>query len=169
MEQAGGIAALGINLKMLIAQVINFLILFLLLKYLLFGPISKMLQERSAKIKAGLEAAEKSQKEKEEIDILKEKVLAEATSRAQAIVAEAEKQSSEIRQKQVAETKDQTKQIINDAKAEIVAEKEKMVLQAKNEIADLTILVSEKVMGQKMDETIDRELVKKSIADLEKK
>ena len=58
--------ALGINLSVLITQLVSFTVLFLILRKLLFGPISSMLQSRSEKIKESLEAAEKVKNEADE-------------------------------------------------------------------------------------------------------
>ena len=52
--------ALGISISQLLTQVISFLILFFLLYKLAYGPLIKMLDSRSAKIKESLDAAEKA-------------------------------------------------------------------------------------------------------------
>ena len=51
-------SGLGISLPGLITQLISFLILFFLLYKLLYGPVTRMLDQRSEKIKASLDAAE---------------------------------------------------------------------------------------------------------------
>ena len=54
----GGLAGLGINLPTLLAQVINFAILFGLLYLVAYKPIMRMLDERSGKIKESMEQTE---------------------------------------------------------------------------------------------------------------
>ena len=55
--------AIGINLPGLVTQLVSFLILFFILSKLLYGPISKALDERSTRIKESLEAAERAQQD----------------------------------------------------------------------------------------------------------
>ena len=54
----GGIASLGISLPTLIAQIVNFGILFVLLYLVAYRPIMRMLDERSRKIKDSMEQVE---------------------------------------------------------------------------------------------------------------
>ena len=51
--------AIGLNLPLLIAFLVNFLILFGLLGFLLYKPLLKMLDERAVKVRESLQAAEK--------------------------------------------------------------------------------------------------------------
>ena len=51
---------LGLNLSGLITQIISFVILFAILYKLLYQPVIAMLDQRSAKIKDNLDAAEKA-------------------------------------------------------------------------------------------------------------
>ena len=50
--------ALGINLGYLISQIVNFTLLAVLLYFVAYKPILRMLDQRSARIKQGLEDAE---------------------------------------------------------------------------------------------------------------
>ena len=54
---------LGINLPGLLTQIVSFLILFVVLYKVLYGPVTRMLDERSKRINEGLEAAERAKEE----------------------------------------------------------------------------------------------------------
>ncbi|MCW5860342.1 MAG: hypothetical protein KIS63_18770, partial [Caldilineales bacterium] len=58
-------AQLGINGPFLLAQIINFVVLFLLLRRFLFPPLVKMLDQRRQRIAEGLAAADVARKEAE--------------------------------------------------------------------------------------------------------
>ncbi len=58
----GGFSSLGINLPLLVAFLINFAVLFILLKIFLYKPILKMLDERAKKTQEGMELAEATKK-----------------------------------------------------------------------------------------------------------
>ena len=53
-----GIGSLGINLPILIAQLVNFTILLVILRKFLFGPIVRMVDERRRRIEEGLNASQ---------------------------------------------------------------------------------------------------------------
>ena len=59
-------AQLGINGPFLLAQIVNFIVLFLLLRRFLYPPLVKMLDERKQRIAEGLAAADVARKEAEE-------------------------------------------------------------------------------------------------------
>ena len=55
--------ALGLHLPQLIAQIVGFLVLLFILSKLLYKPLLKIIDERSAKIKESLEAAESAKEQ----------------------------------------------------------------------------------------------------------
>jgi F-type H+-transporting ATPase subunit b len=55
-----GIADLGINLPVLVAQLVNFTILLVVLRAVAWGPLTKMLDERSERIRESLSAADQA-------------------------------------------------------------------------------------------------------------
>ena len=61
-EEASGLAALGLNLPGLIAQLVNFTILLVILRLFLFKPIMKVVDERKRRIEEGLQASEQAAK-----------------------------------------------------------------------------------------------------------
>ena len=65
----------GLEGKLFIAQIINFAILLFILKKFLYEPIAKMMEERKAKIKQGLDDAEKAKKTLLEADSKKILIL----------------------------------------------------------------------------------------------
>jgi F-type H+-transporting ATPase subunit b len=61
-----GFASLGINLPLLVVFIINFIVLFVLLRLFLYKPVLKMLDERARRTKEGMEQAEATKKEYEQ-------------------------------------------------------------------------------------------------------
>ena len=100
--------SLGINAKLLIAQIVNFLILLFVLYKFAYGPVLRMLDERTKKIEKGMKDAEASGKKLEEIAAKEKGILDEAKNQAKEIVKRSEdaavKQAEEI----VITAKDQT-------------------------------------------------------------
>lgn len=138
--------SLGIDWKLLIAQIINFLVLFLLLRKFLYGPIVNMLQDRKKKIEQGLKDAEDARQRLEEASAESKKLLSKASTESEKIVAAAKKEIEQETQKKIQEAQTKATEIIENSRKQALAEQEKVVEKAKKEITDLAILISEKVM-----------------------
>lgn len=82
---------LGLDWKLLLSQGANFLILLTTLTFLIYRPLSKMLEERRKKIEFGLAGAEEAERRLKEIDKEKDARLAEADKNALKILSETEK------------------------------------------------------------------------------
>src|SRR5690349_4409940 len=88
-ESTGGVAALGINLKALILQVITFLIVFWLLKRFALTKIVQTLEERRQKIDEGVTLGREMEAEKAKLQDQVKASLQEARSEADKIIAQA--------------------------------------------------------------------------------
>lgn len=145
--------ALGIDLKLLIAQAVNFVILLLVLRKFLYGPIVKMLCDRKEKVEQGIKDAERADKALDEATTQSKKILGEATQESNKIVASAKKQIEQETHKQLAAAKDSASEIVNRAKEQAKLEQERIISNAKKEIADLVVAVSEKILSEKTDKS----------------
>lgn len=158
--------ALGIDWKLLIAQVVNFLILLILLSKFLYKPIVKMLDNRAEKIKAGLAAAEKSQQDLKKADVESEKIREKAYSEANEILAGAKTEASEEAKKIVAKAEAQAEEIRKYAAEEALSSKDKAMKDAKGELSNLVTLALGKIIGEQIDETEKKKMTEKAIKEL---
>jgi F-type H+-transporting ATPase subunit b len=85
----GGFASLGINLPLLVVFIINFIVLFFLLRIFLYKPVLKMLDERTKRTKEGMELAEATKKEYEQARVEVQKQIDRGRQEAQALIAQA--------------------------------------------------------------------------------
>lgn len=160
------INSLGINAKLLIAQIINFLILLFLLSRFLYRPIVKMLDERSKKIEKSLSDAEKIEAELKETEVRNQKILEETHNQAKQIIAEAKTGASEEAKKIIAEAEKRSIQLKDRTVKEITDEKEKAKREIKQEAANLIALATEKVTEKKFDQSDDSKLIKEIIEQI---
>ena len=119
---------------------VDLLILFVLMKKFLFGPITQMLDDRAQQVSDTLDQADKR--------------LAEAEQQQTAHAA------------QLASAKQEAAQIIEDARARgqqeydrLVAERTQMLREAKKEIAALVLLTTAKVSQQTLNSNTDRAMI----------
>ena len=164
-EQAGLLGTLGINYKLFLAQLLNFgLVAFVIWKWV-YNPLLKMLDERTTKIEQGLKDAEESAALKASSSEEKGAVIAEARSNARQIMEDAEVNAQEVADEKVRKTKEEVERIVTQGKDQLQSEREKMVREAKAELADLLVLATEKVAGEKLDAKKDAALIQKALKD----
>ncbi len=161
------IRQLGIDWKLLIAQIINFAILFFLLKKFLLKPILGLLEARRQKIEKSLKDAERIEKELTEIKEKREDILKNANQKAEEILGEAKEIAESRKTEIINATKKESEKILEEAKISIEREKQKLVDEARGDIAELVILATEKIVKEKLDEEKDRELVKEVLTKIE--
>lgn len=152
-----------IEVGMLLAQFANFVIVFFVLYKFAYGPVLKLLNERTKKIEKGLKDAEESHKKLAEISEKEAAVLVEARKKAQEIIKKSEESAVIQAQEIVASAKTQTEKMLEIAKKEIDQEKEKIIAEAKSEVADLIVMATEKIISEKLDSKRDGELISAAI------
>lgn len=109
---------LGVEPKLLIAQIVNFLIIIFVLTKLLYQPILRMLAKRKKEIEEGLALTEKLRLEEEKLAAKREQVLDAARKEGQKLIDEARGQAAEAEKEIVAEAHVQAEEIIKRARAE---------------------------------------------------
>ncbi len=151
--------AIGINLQLLVAFLINFLILFGLLTAVLYKPVLKILDERQARIKESLEQAEKIKDQTTRSEEQVKAAIETARKEGQSIIA----QASQIAEKLKEEAKDgarkEAETIISKAKDDIKLERDKSIAELRNEFANLTVLAAEKVIKESLDTQKHKKLI----------
>lgn len=158
--------ALGINFKLIIAQIINFSLLLIILNYLLYKPVVKMLSERKEKIRKGLEDADAAKKSLEKahqaVQTIKEQSKEEINQIFKEGKDQANLEAAQIQQKaQLTAT-----EIIKNAEAEAKRLKEQSLKEAQNEIASLVTLAVDKIINSDLSEEEKKKLVQKSIQNI---
>ena len=160
-----GIEELGINGSTLIAQVINFGILFLLLYLLAYRPILRMFDERSKKIKDSVDQAEYIKEQVARTEEEAEKRIEAATKEGQGLVARAVKTGEEVRQKAEQGAKAEAEVLIQRARSEIQRERDEAIDDVRKAFADLTVQAAEKVIDRSLDKEAHREIIEKVLEE----
>jgi F-type H+-transporting ATPase subunit b len=151
--------ALGINLGFLVSQIVNFTLLAILLYLVAYKPILRMLDERSARIQKGLEDAETASKRAAEMEQEYELRMAEARKEGQEIIAQATQMSEKARQDILERAKEEAQAQIEKAREEISRERDLAMAELRQQVADLSLAISEKVIPGALDEQGQRQLI----------
>lgn len=161
----GGLASLGINLPVLLAQVINFVILFAFLYLVAYKPVMRLLDERSRKIKVSMEQAEliKEQAGRAEEEVRKQ--LGTAAREGQEVIARAVRTGEEVKQGAQQEARQQAESLISRARLEIQRERDEAIDELRREFADLTVLAAGKVIDRSLDKEAHRQIIDKVLEE----
>ena len=168
-EAAGsGKGLLTQETEIFIYTVVVFLLAFLILQKKAWGPIATALDERESKIRESLEAADKMRAEQQAFQAEQDKVLAEARKEASAIVAEGKRDAEVVRDQVVSDARTQAEEIKAKALAEIDQAKEKAVDEIHRRAVDLSISISEKLIGHSVTDDDHVRIAKETISEYEK-
>ena len=157
-------SALGLDPLQLLWQLIAFGLLVFLLYKLLYRPVMQMLDERTARIRKGMEDAEEARRTAAHAQDEFDKKLLEARKESQEVLNQATKMSQQTRQEILAQARSEAESLIKRAREELEAERRQMVTELQTQMADLTVAVASRVLGQTLDESSQRRLVSEFIA-----
>ena len=158
----------GLEGKLFIAQIINFAILLFILKKFLYEPIAKIMEERKAKIKQGLDDAENAKKTLIEADNQKTLILKEAKVDADKILDNTKKSSEILKQKSSEDAKRQATEIVDNAKKQAQAEFDKASKQVGSMSVDLSKKIVSKILSEIFTEQDKTAILSKEIKKIEK-
>jgi len=160
-----GLASLGINLPTLLAQIINFAILFGLLYLVAYKPVMRMLDERSRKVKESMEQTEFIKEQAAHAEEEAEKRIEEASREGQELVTRAVRTGEEMRHQAQQEARQDAEALIARARTAIQRERDESIGELRREFADLTILAAEKVIDRSLDKEAHRQVIDKVLEE----
>jgi len=160
-----GIGSLGINLPILIAQLVNFTILLVVLRLVAWGPLIKMLDDRRERIRESLAAAEEMKSKAAESDRQLHDQIESARREGQALVAQAQEISARIQADARTQAQADAEVTLARARNEIQLERDSAIADLRKEFADLTIAAAEKVINQSLDRNAHRRLIDEALAE----
>ncbi len=160
--------ALGISPNLLITQIVNFIILLVLLRVLLYKPILNMLNARKQRIQESLEYAERVKAEAAENQKEFERRLDETRRETQAAAQAAAQVGEKEREAIIAQAREEARKLVEQAKEQIEYERKQMVAELHDEVVRLSLLAAQKVINQSLDERSHRDLVRAFIAEADK-
>lgn len=153
----------GIDWKLIITQVVNFGILFFLLKKFAYKPVLGMLKERRDKIAAGMKDADDARKEKLEIDAKREGIIATARKEGEAIMKSAKDDAVAEAEETVKRSREKIMRLAEEAKHVLEEEKRRALSEIRAEAASFVARASAKVLEGVSDKKIDESLIKSAV------
>lgn len=150
---------LGLNVSQLLWQIVAFGLLVYLLQRFLYRPVLKMLDERRRRIEQSMTDAQTAAEKAAAAQAEFERRLAEARREAQSVLAQANEMSAKMREEILQTARQEAREMVDKARQEIEADRARSMAQLEKEVAELAISVSEKVLGESLDNSMQRRLI----------
>ena len=155
----------SISLYTCVFALINLLILFLVLKLVLFKPVMNFMDKRSQAVADDLQTAADAKSEALEMKSQYDEQLKASRVEGQKIVDDMTKRANQIYADTIAKAEEESRQIIARAHAEAEREHDKVLKDSKAEISGLALAAASKVIGANMDNDVNRRLVDKFLEE----
>jgi len=150
---------IGISVPGLVAQLINFGILFLLLYFVLYKPVLRMFNERSSRIKESMDQAEEIKEKMAQTEEEVRNELEAARKEGQNILAQAGRMGEQVKEQARSEARHEAEAIIARARIEIDRERDEAIDGLRRQFVDLAIVAAEKVIAETLDKEKHRRLI----------
>lgn len=144
----------------------SFLVLFVLLAKFAFPPINSMMEERAIKIRESLEKAEETKVEAERLLEEYKVQLAEARSESARVIEQGRKVAESMKAEIVAKANEEAVGIVAKAREAIEAERKAAVASLQGEVADISVAVAGKLIGEKLDAADHAKLIERYVAEV---
>src|SRR2546427_12912316 len=161
-EEGGG-GALTVHPYWVLVSIVQFLLLFYLLRRFLWGPVLRTLQDRAARIREGLELAEAAKAERERIKAEVERLLAAARLEAQAIADRTTKAAEEAAAGIRAQAKAEADRIRERGRVDAQQLHDQALAQLRSEVAGMVVLAASRVLGREVNADQHRALIERSL------
>lgn len=154
---------ISVNIWHIFISLANLVILFLILKKLLFKPVKKIVEQRRKELDAEYRKAEKTQAEADAIKAEWEGKMSTAEAEADKIISDAVERADSRNEVMLYESREKADQIIRKAKADIERERKDARETIKKEIVDVSEALSEQIIGREINMDDHRDLIDRAI------
>lgn len=155
-----------INLGTMLATIVNFMLLYAILKYFFFNKVKSLMDEREEYINESLESAEQATVKARMLIIENERALKQAKQEGKKIIEYEKQKAEKIYSEIVEDAKIEANRILERSKIEINREKEKVEYGLKKEAIELALELSKKVIEKNIDDEKNRELINDFISEV---
>jgi F-type H+-transporting ATPase subunit b len=166
-EDSGGSFLVSPNLGLMIWTLLVFGITMYVLSKLAFPRIQEALDKRANAIRESIDQAEKTRKEADEILQEYRGRLKEAREQADEIVARARKAADSTKSQAADEGREKREELLAAARRDIEAETRRSLERIRKEVADLTVLTTEKVTRKTLSGDDQKRLIDEALAEVD--
>lgn len=149
-----------------IAVLLNFVILYFIMKHFLYKPVKKMLDSRKEEVSKVYEDAQFEQSKAIELKNKYELEVASIKEKSSEILNNATKNAQINAEDILLKATNKSNQMIENANRQLENEKKKAMQQIKDEIADMTILAAKQVVKKELSPNDHKKLIENFIENV---
>lgn len=158
---------LGIDWRVILVQATGFLLVYLILRRFMFGPVGRMMQERRERIARDLEEAERVRQEAARVNAELAARLAEAHEEGRQMIQDAVREAQEARERLLAEAREEAHQFVERARSVVAYEREQALVELRQQVAELAVLAARHALHNTVDPQAQRQAIDQFIAQVE--
>jgi F-type H+-transporting ATPase subunit b len=166
-EEGGGSFLVTPDVGLMIWTLLVFVISMYILSKVAFPRIQAALDKRQQAIEEAIDTAERTRTEADKLLQEYRERLAEARKQADEIVARARKTGENSEAEAVAEAKRKREELLAQARRDIEQETRRAIQEIRAEVADLTVMATEKVTRKSLTEADQKKLVEEALSELD--
>lgn len=146
-EGAGGLFDFNATLPLMAIQ---FILLSVVLTFIFYKPVAKVLDEREAYVSGNLSKASNMLVEADELYKTYDEQLKAARVNAQAVIAQAESEAKKVVEVEITEARSDAAKLIDQTNKELEAQKSLALQQLETQVDELSQLIKEKLLGKEI-------------------
>jgi F-type H+-transporting ATPase subunit b len=150
-----------------VVELVAFLIVLGVLKRYVLPPLNERMEERQKAIRQALVDAEEAKKRSQAAEAEYRETINRARNEARAMVDEANRLGDRLRADLRQRGEEEYERIMSRASTDIAASARRAAEELRAQVADMVISVVEKVIGEGLDDQAHRQLIDRTIADIE--
>ncbi|OGK23346.1 ATP synthase F0 subunit B [Candidatus Roizmanbacteria bacterium RIFCSPHIGHO2_02_FULL_38_11] len=159
---------LGIDLRQIAAQLINFVLFFLIFKKFIATPFLHFLNEGRKKEKEAEDILAKLKSDEENLSQKQAKMKEEMKKEMERVLKEAKKEAEAIKNELITDAKKEAEGIKDRAKKQLEEEREKLNQAAKERMIDLSVAIVDKAFKDYLDEDTKKRITRYILTNLAK-
>ena len=149
----------GVNFFTMIFAWLNILILYIVLKKLLFKPLKNMIDSRKAEIDGMYSDAEEAKVSAEKMKDEYEEKLSAAKSESEEILKNALRRATIKEEEILSDAKKKAERVMERASEEIEQEKRRAINEVKDEVSDIAVAIASAVIERDVNEKEHHDLI----------
>ena len=157
---------IGFNWKLALSAFANFLLLFFILKKLVFTKVVKSLQDRQKKIEEIDIKSIRIEEELKKSNVKVQEIVDEANVKANKIIQKGQEEAQHSAKEIISKTEEQIEELHTKSQKRIDSEKQLVLDEIKHDSVDIIVNSVEKIIGEKISKSIDKKLIDEALNTL---
>jgi F-type H+-transporting ATPase subunit b len=150
----------------IILTMLNFILLVVLMRAILFKPLLRYLDERSKRIAESIRQAEENKKQAEEMVLDRDSLIQDARLKASEIVEKSKALASDESREIIRDARVQAQAIVDSTRDALLSESEKIKYDLRRDIATMVVRLSEQVLAREIQENDQKDIIERGLKTL---